>query len=220
MKFRLIVLLGIWILSIISVAQAQTSSSISISMTEQNWDQDMKAIKETTPDRGLILQINIQNGDNSLTATLSQFVIQYQLQDLTNTAYQTGIQQTTYPTLVIPNATTTTLYISVLPPGTQAALGDRSLKVSYGCSSLQWNGPGSNPYQYNNFCSTPGNLEPYPLNFRVASESQLQSDIQQNKNQRGAPLVVISSPLVQIGGPVGLITAILVIVGIYLKKRG
>ena len=173
-------------------------------MSAQNWDNDMWAIRETTPERGLIIQINIQNSVASLTARIPTVTIKYELEYGTMSNQYYPLYSLTIPNVLVPQKQTFVWYSAIIPPNTQFQLGNYYLRVSYILETVEWYGTGSVPF--GNY-PTNGVLEPYPLDFRVASEQELQTNIQQYK-QRGTNIYIIfNEPIIQIGG-IGSLVAI------------
>lgn len=210
---QLIVFVVLWAL-LTSFVVAHTTYSVSLKMSAQNWDSDMWGIKETTPDRGLIVQLTILNSHESLPLRISsvifKFALSYEGQPSGGVSYPGEI-----PYVLVPAKQSFIWYYAVLPPSSQ--LGDWKLSVSYTLTGLQWfDNTGMIPLQNSQLA---GNLEPFPLDFKVVSESQLQQDIQQFK-QRGMNINInINEPIVQISLGGGGIVAIAIAVAFSRRRR-
>jgi len=220
LRLLLVVLVAVTLLTMVSRTSGQTDP-LTISMTVQNWDSNMKSLKETTPTTGLVLQFNIENTAD-VTATITGFAIQYRLVDTTNPpSYNQGPQPLVNyqsQSLVVPNGATVPIDAIVWQPNQQEPYGDYALTVTYSCSYIQWSSsPSSSPPQTSFCTSNPTDVLPYPFEFHVVSDPELQNDI---KNQtQGKPLVnipiTINSPLI---GGTALVTAV-VLIAYYLIRR-
>lgn len=219
----------ILILSVATKVSAQTDP-LTVSMSVQNWNSQMKSLNppETTPDIGLVLEIDVKNGDNHYTAAIPSFTIQYQLVDETGQPPSNPASGYQAQPIVIPNGTVSTFYVPVMIPSSNIPYGDYSLTVTYSCSNyIQWIGPPTGSTPQSLLCASgTTNLEPYPLDFKVVSDSSLQTDIQNLKSGTGMPVVNIGPIVLGGGGTTGLITAALVVIGavitlvtIYLKRK-
>jgi len=226
LKARILAVLGLLAFSICALssqAQAQTNASLlTVTMSAQNWSSDMWSLKETTPEKGLIVQINIQNSMQGQIAEISSTTLRYQLIYVTNPSSPSLSNQQILPSVIVPSLRNFTWYLMVLSPSTQTQLGDYSLKVSYSLGSLQWYDASTGLISYGSYGTyvTGANLEPYPLNFKVVSESRLQQDIQQLK-QSGTVININIGSLVTVENiGIGSIVSIsLVAAALYFLRK-
>lgn len=210
---QLVLFLAFWPL-LTGFAVAQTIYPVSIKMAAQNWDTDMWAIKETTPERGLILQLTILNTDESLPLRINSVEFKLSL-SREGQPYQGPFYPEPIRYVLVPAKQSFVWYYAALSPNSQ--LGDWKLSVSYTLTTLEWfDNTGRIPLQNSQLA---GNLEPLPLDFKIVSESTLQQDIQQSK-QRGTNINInINEPIVQISLGGGGIVAIAIAVAFSRRRR-
>jgi hypothetical protein len=178
---QLVLFLVVWPL-FAGFAVAQPTYPLSVNMSSQNWDNDMWTIKETTPERGFIVQVTVTNNHESLPLRIYSasfnFDLSYEEQHMA-LPYPNAI-----PNVLVPAKQSFIWYYAAL--FTNPQLGNWKLKASYTFTNLQWSdNKGMISLQSSQLSN---NLEPYPVDFKVVSESQLQQDIQQYKQQRGTSI--------------------------------
>ena len=130
-----------------------------------NWTADMKRVKMTTPERGLKIRIDFTNLDTQNYYTIPYIKIGIE----TNYEEQANSKDWDYIELrnfaIAPNNMTSTYY-DVDLHRSPSSLGRWSLRLGYVTNENAWD-----------FSQQ---IEPYPLEFKVASEEELQKAITEN----------------------------------------
>lgn len=194
-------------------AVAQPTYPVSVSMSTQNWDKDMSAINETTPEKGLIIQISVVNSHESLPVRITKMTLKFDLL-YDGKPYPTTYYPNEIPYVVVPASQSFLWYYSVLPAN--PPLGNWELKVTYTLAGLEWfDNKGMIPLREP---QESGSLEPFPLNFKVVSESQLQQDIQQYK-ERGTNIIFNIGKINILEISIGGVTLTIIAIAAYLLSR-
>jgi len=162
-----------------------------------NWTADMKRVKMTTQQRGLKIKIDFTNLDvkNYLTISYIHIRIEIRYEEIDFKDYD-YVELENY---VIPPSNTTSIYRDINLQRSQS-LGKWSLRLAY--------------TTYKNWEFT-NQIEPYPFEFRVVSEQELQKAIAENPS---APIINIYLPEITIIS-VGSITAIALAIWNNKRKR-
>lgn len=130
-----------------------------------NWTQDMKNVKMTTVERGLKIRIEFTNLDNQNYYTIPYIKIRIE----TNYEEQSNSKDWKYIELrnyAIPPNNTTSTYYDIDLHRSQTSIGRWSVRLTYVTNENSWD-----------FISQ---IEPYPFEFKVASEDELQTAIKEN----------------------------------------
>ena len=201
---------------VIPKCNAQTSG-LTITHEEYGWTDEMKEAGMTTPQIGLTFKIIIYNnstepldfGNPNLLNTL-YIVISVRNDENPQSSY--FFKQLTFDynnELYLPPNQSDIRYVKVDHYG-NLAIGSYTATLAYSI--------GNAPYAND---GTP--IEPYPFNFRVASNDQLQQTIQQiQKNKSGGPFLVIgpfSFTIIEVSGGGISIVIISAALGLYLRNR-
>lgn len=167
-----------------------------------NWIQDMKNVKMTTIDRGLKIRIDFTNLDNQNYYTIPYIKIRVE----TNYEEQTNSKDWKYIELrnyAIPPSNTTSTYYTVDLYRSPNSIGKWSVRLTYVTNENSWD-----------FTSQ---IEPYPFEFKVATEDELQTAIKENP-----PSGFVFSPNITIEISVfgSAIAISIVLFSFFRKKKG
>jgi len=178
-------------------AQSSPTGPFSLTMTPQNWDNASIALKETTPENGLIMQIAILN-NGSLPQLIES--ITFHISTLYPQTQSPSKSVSTINNLVIPAMKSFLWWIAVLQPSGltpygSTPLGSYEVDVTYDISYAYSMSATYNQYSVNGLNGQP--LEPYPFKFTVVTAEQLQQDIQSynenNQNKRATNIYLFQN---------------------------
>jgi hypothetical protein len=145
--------------------------SLKITHEEYQWTDEMKQVAMTTPERGLTFKIFIYNNSTDPLTLDNLYILIRVTSDDTQTHFDFSKQLTfDYNNqLFLPSHESDVRFVKVANDfGNSLQIGSYTAKLSY-------------YYRYIYYGSEGTPIEPYPFNFRVASEETLQQEIQQNK---------------------------------------
>jgi len=157
---------------------AQTTNP-KITQEQYQWTNDMKRLKMTTPERGLIFKITISNEGNE-PLEIDKLYINVRVES-SSRQFWSFFKQLSIDYLYLPQNEDDYRFVKVDFCGGDSVIGSYTAKLTYiiGASSY---GEG-----------TP--IELYPFEFSVASEEELQNAINQNPS---APIINICLPEITI----------------------
>jgi len=157
---------------------AQTTNP-KITQEQYQWTNDMKRLKMTTPERGLIFKITISNEGNE-PLEIDKLYINVRVES-SSRQFWSFFKQLSIDYLYLPQNEDDYRFVKVDFGGGDSIIGSYTAKLTYiiGASSY---GEG-----------TP--IELYPFEFSVASEEELQNAINQNPS---APIINIYLPEITI----------------------
>lgn len=169
-----------------------------------NWTEDMKRVGMTTLDRGLKLKIDFTNLDtqNYYTITYIKIRIETTYEEQTNSKDWDYVEFRNY---AIPPNNTTSTYYEVDLHRSQSSIGKWSVRLGYVTSEYAWD-----------FSQQ---IEPFPFEFKVASEGELQNAI--SANPRGwfifSPNITID---ISILGGITIPISLALLAVIWKRKKG
>lgn len=141
-------------------------SSLEMHFEPDNWTADMERVKMTTVERGLKIRIDFINRDTQNYLTIPYLRIRIE------TKYEeTDSKDWDYIELInyaIPPNNTTSTYYDVDLHRIGDSLGKWSVRLTYVTRESD--------YDFDN------KIEPYPFDFRVGSEAELQKEIERNQD--------------------------------------
>lgn len=168
------------------VKPVSSQNDMKITFEPENWTEDMKRVKMTTYERGLKIRIDITNLDKNDYLDIDylsiRIEIRYEEEDSKDFDF---VELGDFS--VRPDNTTSTFRDIDLHHMT-GSLGKWALRLGYVTS------PQSSGYDYNK-------IEPYPFEFKVASEEELQKAIEENPSGFVfSPTFNITISFVTVGG--------------------
>jgi len=173
------------------------ATNLKITHDQYGWTNDMKRLKMTTPERGLVFKITISNEGNE-PLSIDKLYINI-IVESSSRQFWSFLKQLSIDYLYLPKNENDIRFVKVDFGGGDSIIGSYTAKLTYGVSSY---GEG-----------TP--IELFPFQFNVVSEEQLQNAINQNPS---APIINIYIPVTLIGG--GSITLIAWTLFNRKRKRG
>lgn len=152
------------LMSLLLVNVVLPQTSLEIYFEPDNWTADMKRVKMTTMERGLKLRIDFTNLDkqNYITVPYLRIRIETTYEETDSKRYD-YIELKNY---AIPPNNTISTYYDVDLHRFGDSLGKWSVRLTYVTRE--------NDYNFDN------KIEPYPFEFKVASETELQKEIERN----------------------------------------
>lgn len=172
------------------VSPVSSQYDMKITFEPEDWTDGMKRVKMTTYERGLRIRIDITNLDENDYLDIDYLRIRierrYEEEDYTRFDY---VELSDFS--VPPNNTTST-FRDIDLHYTTGSLGKWSLRLGY-VTSEQSSGFDSNK------------IEPYPFEFKVASEEELQKSIEENPSGFVfSPTIVVEVSFISVSLAVGL----------------
>jgi len=167
-----------------------------------NWTEDMKRVGMTTLDRGLKLKIDFTNLDTQdyYTITYIKIRIETNYEEQTNSKDWDYVEFRNY---AIPPNNITSTYYDVDLHRSPSSIGRWSVRLGYATNENAWD-----------FSQQ---IEPYPFEFKIASEEELQNAI--SANPRGwfifSPNITVDISI--LGGISGTIS--LALLAVILKRK-
>lgn len=170
-----------------------------------NWTQDMKRVKMTTLERGLKLKIDFTNLDTQNYYTIAYIKIRVE----TNYEEQANSRDWDYIELknyAIAPGNTTSAYYNVDLHQSPSSIGRWSVKLGYVLGENSWD--------------FGQQIEPFPFEFKVASEEELQKAIADNPSGWFIFSPNITIDISILGGIGGTISLALLAVILTKRKKG
>ena len=158
--------------------RAQTTNP-KITQDQYQWSNDMKRLKMTTPERGLIFKITISNEGNE-PLSIDKLYINVRVES-SSRQFWIFLQQLSIDYLYLPQNEDDYRFVKVDFGGSDSIIGSYTAKLTYSIGASSY-GEG-----------TP--IELYPFQFNVVSEEELQNAINQNPS---APIINIYLPEITI----------------------
>jgi len=170
-----------------------------------NWTQDMKRVKMTTLERGLKLKIDFTNLDaqNYYTITYVKIRIETNYEEQANSRDWDYVELKNY---AIPPNNATSTYYNVNLHQSPSSIGRWSVKLGYVLSESAWD-----------FSQQ---IEPYPFEFKVAGEEELQKAIADNPSGWFIFSPNITIDISILGGIGGTISLALLAIILTKRKKG
>ena len=159
------------------------------------WNDDMKRLKITTPERGLTFKIIISNEDSTEPVTIDKLLLDVKVY-YGDEDYFKFYKQINIDYIYLPSNEDYTTFVPV-------DFGHGDIVGSYR-AELKYGTKGYLPQQ---------KIEPFPFEFRVLGEDLFQQEIEQN---RGGTTIIIPIEIQVSGGVISISVAIL---AIYLWKK-
>jgi hypothetical protein len=181
--------------------RAQTMNP-KITQDQYQWNDDMKRLKITTPERGLIFRITISNEGNK-PLPIDKLYINVRVES-SSRQFWSFFKQLSIDYLYLPQNEKDYRFVKVDFGSYESIIGSYTAKLTYIIGGASY-GEGDP-------------IEAYPFDFRVLSEEMFQQEIQQNKG--GTTIFSIGSiniTLFDLGGSITIIS--LASVGVYLWNR-
>lgn len=172
-KMLTLLCLFIFLMFPILQCKAQTTNP-KITQEQYQWNDDMKRLKITTPEKGLIFKITISNEGNT-PVEIDKLYINVRVES-SNRQYWSFFKQLTIDYLYLPKNEDDYRFVEVDFGGAQI-IGSYTAKLTYSIGYVSGEG-------------TP--IEIYPFDFQVMSEEQFQKTINQNPS---APIINIYIPV-------------------------
>ena len=176
-----------------------STSDLKITHEQYQWNDDMKRLKITTPERGLIFKIIIVNQGNE-PLQIDKIYINVHIESSTR-QYFDFFKQLTIDYLYLPSKESDYRFVKVDFGSYESIIGSYTAKLTYSTGSSYGEG---NP------------IEVYPFDFRVLSEEAFQQEIQQNKG--GTTINIPITIEVSLGGIIG-ISATIGIIYLWRKRK-
>jgi len=171
------------------------TSDFKIVAEPYEWDDDMKRLKITTPERGLVFKITISN-DGTDAIEINKIYIDVRVEsELRMWSFH---KQLEINYLYLPPKEVHYRFVEV-DFGWGSIVGSYSAELMYGENVYDVDSP----------------IEPYPLSFRVLSEEMFQQEIEQNKG--GTTIIIPIEIQITLGGLISFSFA--VILFSYLRKK-
>ena len=167
------VALFVTLLSIQILQCYAVTSGLKIVHEPYQWNEDMKRLRITTPERGLVFKITIMNQGNEPLEIDHLYIF---VRVKSNTRSFDFYKQINLDYLYLPPEENTHCFVDV-NFGDGSAIGSYTAELTYSIDSFHSEKP----------------IEPYPFEFRVVSEEIFQQEIQQNKEG-----TVVISPSIEI----------------------
>lgn len=158
--------------------RAQTTN-LKITQDQYQWGNDMKRLKMTTPERGLIFKITISNEGNE-PLSIDKLYINVRVES-SSRQFWSFFKQLSIDYLYLPQNEDDYRFVKVDFGGSDSIIGSYTAKLTYSIGASSY-GEG-----------TP--IELYPFQFNVVSEEELQNAINQNPS---APIINIYLPEITI----------------------
>jgi hypothetical protein len=188
------------VLSAIPILQCGAqATNPKITQDQYQWSNDMKRLKMTTPERGLIFKITISNEGNE-PLSIDKLYINIRVES-DSRQYWSYFKQLSIDYLYLPRNESDYRFVEVDFGGGDSIIGSYAARLTYSIGT----------YSYGE--GTP--IELYPFQFNVASEDTLQNAINQNPS---APIINIYVPVTLFS--TGGITVIAWALWNRRKKRG
>lgn len=178
----------------IEKTSAQSQTFPKIHFEPENWTQDMKDVKMTTPEKGLTIRINFENLDEK------DYVINYIKIKVEATYEEKNTKNVDYITLenfgIAKNDVASTVHKVDLSSNAVGNLGKWSLRLTYVTNRDQ--------YTFDQ------KIEPYPFEFKIGSEEELQNEIanKPSSNWIFSPTITVEVSLI---GTISVVVAVTVI---------
>jgi hypothetical protein len=164
-----------------------------ITQEQYQWNDDMKRLKITTPERGLIFKITISNEGNT-PVEIDKLYINVRVES-SSRQYWSFSKQLTIDYLYLPKNESDYRFVEVGFGSYQSIIGSCEAKLTYSIGGSSYSD------------GTP--IELYPFDFRVLSEDAFQQEIQQNKGGGSlfniGPINITLFDL-SVGGPITIVS--------------
>jgi hypothetical protein len=180
--------------------RAQTTNP-KITQDQYQWTDDMKRLKITTPDKGLIFKITILNEGNS-PLEIDKLYINVRVES-SNRQFWSFFEQLSIDHLYLPPKEADYRFVKVDFGSYESIIGSYTAELTYFIGYVSGNG---NP------------IEVYPFDFRVLGDEAFQQEIQQNRGGIIINIGPFNFTLIDLGGIGGGIT-VFALGGLYLWHR-
>jgi hypothetical protein len=185
LKLLSLFLLTSFLIPQILQCRAQTTNP-KITHEEYQWNDDMKRLKITTPERGLIFKITISNEGNE-PLSIDKLYINVRVES-SSRQFWSFFKQLSIDYLYLPQNEKDYRFVKVDFGSYESIIGSYTAKLTYIIGGASY-GEGDP-------------IEVYPFDFRVLSEEAFQQEIQQN---RGGTIINIPINIeVSLGGVIGV----------------
>lgn len=179
---------------------AQTTN-LKIAQEQYQWNDDMKRLKITTPERGLSFKITISNKGNE-PLEIDKLYINVRVESGSR-QFWSFFKQLSIDYLYLPPNEDDYRFVKVDFGSYESIIGDYTAKLTYFIGYVSGDG---NP------------IEIYPFEFRVLGEEAFQQEIQQNKGGTIINIGPFNFTLIDLGGIGGGIT-VFALGGLYFWHR-
>jgi hypothetical protein len=151
------------------------TSGLKITQEQYQWNDDMKRLKITTPEKGLIFKVTISNEGNT-PVEIDKLYVNVRVES-SNRQYWSFFKQLSIDYLYLPKNESDYRFVKVDFGSYESIIGSYTAKLTYFIGYVSGEG-------------TP--IEIYPFDFQVMSEEQFQKTINQNPS---APIINIYIPV-------------------------
>jgi len=155
------------------------SSALRIEMEPYNWTDDMKQLRITTPEKGIVLKISITNTHDEYDITLRDLWIKITIEGESQYSHDIHIDYIYLPPGYV-------FDLLVVPPPFEKSytyqnlIGEWSIKAEYEIGNIISEAS----------VARKGKIEPYPFEFRVLSQEQFEKEI---KERGTRPIINIAT---------------------------
>lgn len=200
---KAVALLCLFSLVAIPIFQCRTqTTNPKITQEQYQWNDDMKRLKITTLERGLIFKITISN-EGSTPIEIDKLYINVRVES-SDRQYWSFFKQLSIDYLYLPPKEADYRFVKVDFGSYQSVLGSYTAKLTYFVGYVSGEG---NP------------IEIYPFDFRVLGNETFQQEIEQNRGGTTINIGPFNLTLIDLGGIGGITVTGIAMGGLYLWRR-
>ena len=202
-RFLLLLSVLLMILMLLPILQCRAQAmNPKITQEQYQWNDDMKRLKITTLERGLIFKITISN-EGSTPVEIDKLYINVRVES-SDRQYWSFFKQLSIDYLYLPPKEADYRFVKVDFGSYQSVLGSYTAKLTYFVGYVSGDG---NP------------IEIYPFVFRVLGNETFQQEIQQNRGGTIINIGPFNLTLIDLGGIGGITVTGIALGGLYFWRR-